>query len=255
MKKLPVLISIPHGGTLVPDELKPYVSINKYDLFNDSDAFTREIYNIGENAEIVISANTARAFIDLNREKDDCPPENTDGVVKTLTCFNKPVYKNDFTWDDELTKIIVENYYEPYHKLIGKSVHDSGVQLALDCHSMAAVGPQIAPDAGKTRDALICLGNVNGQSCSDKKVEHLADCFRTAFSLKNEEVKINNPFSGGYITRKYGMKPIPWIQVEMNRSLYLDTPWFDRDTLNVDNERLKDLNQMFLDALRLFFGK
>ncbi|MEA2109325.1 MAG: N-formylglutamate amidohydrolase, partial [Pseudomonadota bacterium] len=50
--KLPFLISIPHGGTELPDELKSRVCITDNDLFDDSDSFTQEIY---ESTDIVLS--------------------------------------------------------------------------------------------------------------------------------------------------------------------------------------------------------
>ena len=66
---------------------------------------------------------------------------------------------------------------------------------------------------------------------------------------------INKPFSGGYITRAYGMRPVPWVQVELNRSLYLAPPWFDRAGLRMDKTRLRELNRMFEHALELYFTK
>ena len=60
-------------------------------------------------------------------------------------------------------------------------------------------------------------------------------------------------FAGGYITRTYGEGALPWMQVEMNRSLYLSEPWFDAATLTVQPQRLEDLNQKFRKTLALFF--
>ncbi|MFC1562571.1 N-formylglutamate amidohydrolase [candidate division KSB1 bacterium] len=255
MYKLPILISVPHGGTLVPDELKDYVRLNKYELFNDSDAFTKDIYDLNTKVEIVITADIARAFIDFNRAKDDRPPKNPDGIVKTHTCFNIPIYKKNFIWNENLTHILINRYYKPYHKRIRKSIQRSKIKLALDCHSMAAVGPPISPDVGEKRKAMICLGNRNGESCDFEIVQKLADCFQNVFSLQKKEVKINKPFSGGYITQSYGMKPIPWIQVEMNRALYLTPPWFNYNTIKMDKKRLRELNQMFEKTLIMFFNE
>ena len=48
----------------------------------------------------------------------------------------------------------------------------------------------------------------------------LADAFREELSL-DREVAINNPFSGGFISNAhYWRKGVPWVQVEINRSLY-----------------------------------
>jgi N-formylglutamate deformylase len=46
--------------------------------------------------------------------------------------------------------------------------------------------------------------------------------FKEEFSF-DREVAINNPFSGGFITNAhFWHKGIPWIQIEINRSLYED---------------------------------
>ncbi len=68
--------------------------------------------------------------------------------------------------------------------------------------------------------------------------------------MPTEQVALNDPFKGGYITRRHGGGRLPWIQVEMNRWLYLDTPWFDRDTLRVDPGRLAELRHRFRNALQ-----
>ena len=48
----------------------------------------------------------------------------------------------------------------------------------------------------------------------------LAGVFKEEFCF-DREVAINNPFSGGFIANAhFWHKGIPWIQIEMNRSLY-----------------------------------
>jgi formiminoglutamase len=84
-------------------------------------------------------------------------------------------------------------------------------------------------DAGKSRP-LICLGN-NGDrqgrarkgsiaTCSVEWITTLAGGFKEEFT-SDREVAINNPFSGGFIANAhFWHKGIPWIQIEINRSLY-----------------------------------
>jgi formiminoglutamase len=81
----------------------------------------------------------------------------------------------------------------------------------------------------------------------------MASCFSKALSLKDNEISINHPFAGGYITQSYGEHRRPWIQVEMNRNLYLKIPYFERNTLFVDKKRIRDLNNLFEEVLSLFF--
>jgi formiminoglutamase len=255
MARLPFLLSIPHGGRKIPQEVKDRVSLSPVDLFDDGDAYTREIYDLGDRVAEVISTNIARAFVDLNRAPDDLPPGNTDGAVKSHTCYGKVIYKAGLEPDQTLIKTLLEKYYHPYHQRIQKTLDEESpeIKLALDCHSMAAVGPEIAPDPGQRRP-MICLGNRHGQTCPAEMVEELARCFREVFNLEAPEVTINQPFAGGYITRTYDGNPIPWIQVEMSRALYLTPPYFDRQTLQMDQAHLRELKRKFERVLRLFAG-
>jgi formiminoglutamase len=105
---------------------------------------------------------------------------------------------------------MLEKYYYPCHHKIQKILNDDhiSITLALDCHSMAAIAPTISPDEGEKRP-MICLGNVHGKSCPSEIIEKMANCFREVFLLEDQEVSINRPFAGGYITKKYAGYPIP----------------------------------------------
>jgi len=249
--KLPFLISIPHGGTKVPDEVLKYNTLHQKDLFFDSDAYTIEIYNLKSKVEEVIKTNIARAYVDLSREIFKMPPDYKDGLIKSHTCYNKKIYKNDLS-TDIIEKLLVK-YYHPYHNKLAELCENENIILGLDCHSMAEIGPDIAADAFQTRP-LINLGDNNGESANTKLTKLLKKAFIEVFSFDESQITINNPFKGGYITRNYGNNPIPFIQIEMNRSLYLNEMWFDYDNLNMHNlSRLKYLNTMFEMVLRRFY--
>ncbi len=85
-------------------------------------------------------------------------------------------------------------------------------------------------------------------------IELFADCISESYSIDRQEISLNDPFHGGYITKTYGAGSIPWIQVEMNRSLYLSPPWFDEKSLSVDTNHLQKLNSQFQNSLELFFS-
>ena len=254
MQRFPVLISIPHGGTEVPKEICDRVTISPKDQFEDSDACTQEIYGLEQEVMVQVQSKIARVYVDMNRAQDDRPPKNPDGVVKTQTCHGKTVYRPGQELDDSQTQQILDTYYFPYHYAITTAlIKRDDLQLALDCHTMEAVAPVISPDPGQPRP-LICLGNNHGKSCSLGMVNRLAACFREGFGLEEKDVVLNQPFAGGYITRTYGEWPLPWVQVEMNRGLYLSQPWFDAESLTVQPERLQYLNQCFRKTLSLFFS-
>ncbi len=250
--KLPLLISIPHGGTKIPEEVASHVCLSAKDLFEDSDSFTRDIYGIEDDVLTLVQADVARAFVDVSREISDRPPENPDGIIKSKTCHGHTIYSSPTFPDESIFKTLVQKYYDPYHKKIQDVLNTpGGIKLALDCHSMEPVGPTISPDQGKERP-LICLGNNNGKSCPNEWMEKLVASFQDSFGLEEGEVTINSPFAGGYITRRYGNNPLPWVQIEMNRKLYLADPWFNQEKLTVDSRRLDQLRANFAKGLMSF---
>ncbi len=254
MGKLPFFISIPHGGTEVPAELKDNISITQNDLFDDSDAFTREIYDASDLVLSQISTEYARAFIDLSRSTKMLSPEYPDGIIKTATCYTKPIYRPDRHPDETMQRLLIRKYYYPYHCFLKSEMKKEAILLGLDCHSMAEIAPDISPDKGQKRP-LINLGDVEGKSC-DSKITHLLKAsFMEILELDNQDVTINRPFKGGYITREHGNNPKPWIQIEINRSLYLASEWFDRSNLSVNSNRINELNNQFKLILKLFYQK
>lgn len=244
--RLPTLISIPHGGAETPQEVADRVIASAADIFEDGDAFTREIYDLGDRVVHVQSAQIARAFVDLNRAEDDRPPRNPDGVVKTATCFDRPIYSQPL--DNSMTERLLTRYHRPYHRALEVVAGNTGISLGLDCHSMAATPPPVAPDANRPRP-LFCLSNGEGRTCDNGLLTRLAASIAEAFECPLGEIALNRPFTGGYITRRHGRHPLPWIQVEMNRSLYLTEPWFDRERRSVAPERLRELRKRFWNAL------
>lgn len=246
---LPILLSIPHGGMRRPPELAGRVRLTAEELFDDSDALTREIYDLGDEVIQLVTTEIARAFVDLNRAIDDRPPANPDGVIKSVTVQKRLIYKDGDEPDDELVSELLDLYYHPYHRKLEVAAKNPGLRLALDCHSMGAVAPPIASDSGQPRP-LFCLSNVDGLTCPDDVLEDMRRAFANAFECDLTDVHLNQPFKGGHITRRHGAGKVPWVQVEMNRSLYLDPKWFDRSTLSVDPERLQHLRGRFRAALQ-----
>ena len=255
MNALPVLLSIPHGGTGVPPELQDRLAIGEKEIFEDIDGFTQEIYDLKEKVRHVHKANIARTFVDPGRAPSDLPPKNPDGVIKSHTCFGKIIFKQNRQPTEPETAQLLEKYYYPFHhrlqQLMAEDRHN--LKVCIDCHSMAETGPAISPDRGKERP-LFCLGNRFGESATDAMVHKLRSCLAVAFELDEADVAANNPFAGGYITRHYGNNPLPWIQVEMNRKLYLKAPWFDAEKLTISRDRTNELNDRFYRALKTFFA-
>jgi formiminoglutamase len=207
---LPLVLSVPHAGTAIPQEVSAINRLSLAEIEHDGDEGAAEIYLPLESAvAAMVSTPIARAFVDQNRSADDF---RKDGVVKTHTCWDVPIYSRPLTTLE--VRQLLAKYYEPYHRKLTASARQA--QLGLDCHTMAAIAPPIGPDSGQRRPR-ICLGNDHGSSCPARTLEHLAHHLALAFDC---EVALNRPFAGGYITRS---RPgdIPWVQLELSREPWL----------------------------------
>jgi formiminoglutamase len=151
------LLSVPHAGLEVPEEARAYCVLTLEQIAEDGDEGAREIYDLEIEVEAFVTTDVARAIIDLNRAEDDRRP---DGVVKTHTCFNVPVY--DPFLPEGVIEALLERYYRTYHARL-RDVASGGVRLGVDCHTMLAIGPPIGPGAGEERPA-VCLSSPSGST-------------------------------------------------------------------------------------------
>lgn len=209
---LPCVVSVPHAGRAVPPEVRNVWRLTPEEVVEDGDVGAREIYAVSGYVQEFVTTEVARAAVDLNRAPDD---RRQDGVVKTHTCWDVPVYTR-FP-EDGTVATLLRRYYHPYHRRLRRISDGGHAALGLDCHTMAAVGPPVGPDPGIERPA-ICVSDGDGTTCPPGWTSHLATCLERAFE---DEVRINSPFSGGFITRHHG-RTMPWIQVEMSRAPFLD---------------------------------
>ena len=252
---LGVLLSIPHGGDRIPPEAAEMCALRPADIWSDGDACTRKIYDLGDAVAAVRTTKIARAIVDLNRAPDDRPPANPDGVVKSLTAQGVSVWRGGAAPGDDLARLLIERYWQPYHDELATLCEQSDVHVAFDCHSMAEFAPAISPRAGEARP-LFCLSNADGVTAPTELLEGLASALAEAFECDRASIGLNEPFSGGYITRTHGRAKgaepsVPWVQIEMNRSWYLGPRWHDPVSRTVDPARLADVRDRFAAALRM----
>lgn len=251
--KLPVLISIPHGGFKIPEEVAPLVKLSKAEIFDDIDPFAREIFNLDDSVMALVESQVARCFVDVNRTPSDRPPQHPDGAVKLQTRSGLPIY--DPPLSTELADQLISRYHQPFHEQLNRAKAIQGLQLALDCHTMHAVGPVQAPDPGQRRP-MICLSNLDGTTSTMERLSWLGDCMARAFKVPRSTVALNKPFRGGYIIRSgysESRPDLPWIQVELNRSLYMEQSGYGEEGPATSQVRLRELNWSFNRALTLYF--
>ena len=222
--KLPILISVPHAGLEIPSEVRAYNLLTQKEIIEDADDGASEIYAIESHVQAYVTTDIARVFVDMNRSEND---RTKDGVVKTHTCWDVPIYNNPLPVD--LIELMIKKYHRPYHEKLTDS--SSGVKYGIDCHTMADIGPPISPDPGQKRP-LVCLSNADGVFPVDW-LRIMKDCFQQSFQV---DISLNQPFKGGNIIRTHASE-MPWVQVEISR------------TNDLDN---KQKQKKFLDAIRQF---
>lgn len=257
--KMPVLISIPHAGRLYPEALFENLRLPRSALLRLEDRYADLLGRTAISSCVpMISANIARAWIDLNRDELDLDVEMVKGAsskesrapgVKQrggLGLIPRRLIGMGDLWRERLTMADVQKridaYHRPYHTQISKilaQMHQRfGVAILLDLHSMP---PVPKPPYDSAPDFVI--GDQFGSSASSRYSEYLVE------QIKGQgfAASLNNPYAGDYILRAHG-KPrgnIHAIQLEVDRTLYLDAD------LREPNDKVSAISDLIA---RLVFG-
>ena len=257
---LPVVVSVPHGGLKVPDELVSDFNLDLAAVLYDSDTWARELFLLQDRVAGYLDTEIARIVLDLNRSASDLPPENPDGVIKTIDVRGNQVWSTKGGLSPKTAASLIERYHCSYHnKLTSLAVGGKAV-LGIDCHTMLQRSPH--HDETGTPRPMICISNRGDEygEPSDEPITapaHLLRALQDALyeQFQHEDINdiaLNRPFQGGYITMHHGTEgALPWIQVEINRALYL--PAGKALTAKPDElaeKRLTDLREKFCRALR-----
>lgn len=254
MQRLPFALSIPHGGVETPKDFRELVVATRADQREDIDHLTREIFGVPEGTVAThISFGIARTFVDLNRHPDAWGPLHPDGVVKSLTHIDRPVFSR-FP-DQQAVQQVLDQFYRPYHERLAAAVADPRIVLLLDCHSMAPLGLSVSPDRPGQPRPLINLGHRGGRSAPLWVVGTLREIMAQVYEIPVEEIVIDSPFNGGYITDTHCSNSSYAIQIEFNRAFYLGAeegkvvPALPQDMLEVWRRKfLRTLELLHLHA-------
>lgn len=206
---LPILVSVPHAGLTIPFEVRDLCLLTPEQVCEDGDEGAAEIYALQSEVAAFVTTDIARAIVDMNRAEDDY---RRDGIVKTHTCWNIPVYREQLS--DVLVETLIERYHRPYHARLAEC--SAGVKMCFDCHTMAAFGPPTAPDPG-VRRPHVCLSNAHN-TCPRSLFAQLVRCFADTFG--SGDVEVNTPFGGGHIVRAHAAER-PWAQIELSRAEFM----------------------------------
>lgn len=242
----PLLISIPHAGTDIPEEISCRLTpLGRSQP--DCDWFVDRLYDLPAAADAsILTARVSRYVVDLNRSPDDqslYPGQNSTGLCSTITFDGQPIYTAGSEPQAAEIRNRVESYWRPYHQRLQtelqRIVQQHGFAVLLDAHSIASRVPRlfdgVLPDWN--------FGTNYGSSCGPLWSERLA---RFAESIADATWVVNGRFVGGYITRNYGnpfganknesgailgaqhseagkaVRPVFAFQLELSQSTYMD---------------------------------
>jgi N-formylglutamate deformylase len=246
----PLLVSFPHAGTEIPDELAARMTPEALQRA-DVDWHLPQLYAFAHAmGASTLAAHFARHVIDLNRPPEDeslYPGQDVTGLLPLDTFRKQPLYRPGEAPDAAEAQQRRALYWQPYHDALRaeldrlRKVHGSVV--LWDAHSIASVMPRFFD--GKLPD--LSLGSADGRSCAPA----LQAAVEAVMGAQSQFTHVSNGrFKGGYITRHYGRPNdgVHALQLEMCQSTYMDerAPFAYRPDLAV---QVQPLLQRMLSAV------
>jgi len=221
---LPLLVSMPHVGTDIPDDvaaqLMPCAAARA-----DTDWHLPALYGFAEEmGASVLSARWSRYLIDLNRPPENTnlyPGQDTTGLCPVDTFGRERLYREGMEPDEAEVRRRLERYWRPYHRQLRAELDRllalHGRVLLWDAHSIASHVPRFFD--GRLPD--LNFGTADGKSCS---LQLEGALIKLVQAQDHYSFIFNGRFKGGHITRFYGNPAagVHAIQLEMCQCLYMN---------------------------------
>jgi N-formylglutamate deformylase len=221
---IPLLVSMPHVGTDIPDEIAAMLAPIALTRA-DTDWHLDRLYAFAEAlGASTLAARWSRYVIDLNRSPEDTnlyPGLDTTGLCPVDTFGRERLYQPGRAPSESEVQRRLQRYWQPYHQQLRAELDRllalHGRVLLWDAHSIASVVPRLFD--GRLPD--LNIGTASGTSCAPA-LEHAL--VAAARDQRDFTVAVNDRFKGGYITRQYGQpgRHIHALQLEMCQYLYMD---------------------------------
>lgn len=206
--KYPIVVSIPHSGVLITQDMAENLRENI--ILPNMDWYIPKLYSFLKNLNVtVIINNMSRYVIDPNRNPNMNKGNSyLNNVIYETTTFGFPMYKKPL--DNKIKETRKVKYYIPYHNELTKLLYEKKKYFEkvylIDLHSY-----------GMDTGSDVVIGNCFDKSCSYKFRIFIKNLLEKQNLIVNE----NTPFSGGYITQNYGnIKNIEAIQIELCYRFY-----------------------------------
>jgi N-formylglutamate deformylase len=218
-----VLISVPHVGTVIPEDLQPAYLPRALQV-EDTDWHLEQLYAFATRigAGLIVPRHS-RFVIDLNRSPDNAPMyagANNTELCPTRFFSGEPIYRDGQAPDAKEIARRRTVYWQPYHDALADELAHiqarHGHAILFDGHSIKSELPWLFD--GKLPD--LNLGTANGNSCAGSLRAALSQVLATQQEFTQV---VDGRFKGGHITRHFG-QPAQGrhaIQLEMCWSTYM----------------------------------
>lgn len=244
----PLLVSLPHDGTAVPDSIAARLSDSARRV-PDTDWHVARLYAFARElgASMLVPAYS-RYVVDLNRPPDDVslyPGQNTTGLCPQVQFSGQPVYRDGQQPDEAEVRARVDTWWRPYHQALAGElarIHAAHGRAALwEGHSIRSTVPFLFE--GRLPD--FNLGTAAGTSCSPRLQQRLQAVLQGQADYTHVS---NGRFKGGYITRHYAdpANRIDAVQLELSQPTYMD-----EDSWEYLPERAQDVQRVIRRLLEV----
>lgn len=219
--EIPVLVSIPHTGTYVPEAIAAEFASDYIRSLPMTDWHLHHLYDyLPALGVTTIYATWSRFVADLNRPPDNAPlyPGYFEtGCVALKTFWGEAIYCTPPTPEetDRRRQLVHAPYHAKLSDLLQAKIRKFGFVVLIDAHSVVS---RASLTHGELEDEIY-LGDRDGHSNSGWLTSTADDAFRR----QGFRVVRNNPYKGGYITDHYGkMENVEALQIEMCERVYMD---------------------------------
>ena len=202
-----LVISIPHSGTDIPQDIAPLC--NRASKHEHTDWALTEL--VVPLLETTLVATISRYIVDVNRFK----PRNgkaTQPIIPRIDergkqlFYNYPSKQKQADW--------LERYYTAYYHNLENLLHQK-----LECHSKVLLIDLHSYDDKLFQTSDIILGTRKKQTISEEMLKYL----QSLFQEEGLSTRVDTPFAGGNIIATFGKHPsIEAVQIEIPYSLYLE---------------------------------
>jgi len=219
----PLLISVPHDGRLLPENLSRKMTAAGRDIA-DTDWHVARLYEFAvQLGASLLVAQYSRYVVDLNRSASDEPlydGQLSTGLCPEQTFSGQPIYRQANGMNSTVRAQRIERYWSPYHSKLSATLaalrERHRYALLWDAHSIASQVPELFD--GELPE--LNIGTYDGKSCAYAIAAGAIDVAQQS----PYETVVNARFKGGYITRHYGQpgEHIHALQLEIAQRTYMN---------------------------------